>query len=509
MNIWRRLMNSFAAGREAWQQYDDRPGFTAMDRYDERWSMFIGSAFSDPLRSVSRRAYPGIYQHTLQMWSHVQAIARFYEALVYRGDLPTDGERLPDGTLGAIPIDPRIGDETKEQQLRLGIAACWQMWNWQQHMTQRPLFASILGDCMTELIDDVDHAKVYPSIVWPGYVKEIELDPLGNLKYYALEYLITEELEGGRTETYQFRKEVDGKEFRYFRNGHPYDQYGQGAVVPNPYGFVPAVWDRHKIGFDERGISALDGTRVAVAHLNSLLSHAIDYQHKQFYAPILIKGQVFRPGQTQVKLSQPPRDAGGDNTSWYARVIDMLPAGSDADIVQAEFDLGQTDTMIERLEQRVLAENPEASYYHELRQMSEVSGPGAERALGDATSAVMLARANYDIGTIKLHQMALAIGGMRIKDGSWLTAPGGSRRQLSRRQEGFRPFDLDSYARGDLDFGIMSRPVLPETDSERLDLVLRKEQIQTTWGWSQFGIDEETAKAIIDERNANSVIGAF
>jgi len=54
--------------------------------------------------------------------------------------------------------------------------------------------------------------------------------------------------------------------------------------------------------------------------------------------------------------------------------------------------------------------------------------------------------------------MIVAIGGFRANSGAWGT--------LNRQQQKFKPFDLDSYQRGDLDISIMPRPLLVPTKSE-------------------------------------------
>jgi hypothetical protein len=60
--------------------------------------------------------------------------------------------------------------------------------------------------------------------------------------------------------------------------------------------------------------------------------------------------------------------------------------------------------------------------------------------------------------SMKLFQMAVAIAGFRANSGAW--GP------LNRQQVKFAPFDLDSYAQGDLDLAIMPRPVLTPTKME-------------------------------------------
>ena len=88
---------------------------------------------------------------------------------------------------------------------------------------------------------------------------------------------------------------------------------------------------------------------------------------------------------------------------------------------------------------------------------------------GDVAALVNAARAQYDQQTVKLFQMCAAIGGWRAQSGAW-----GLPSQLSSQQRVFLPFDLDSYARGDLDLSIQSRPlVLPSPEDE-----LRLEQLR-------------------------------
>src|SRR5690606_23731482 len=146
--------------------------------------------------------------------------------------------------------------------------------------------------------------------IWPGYVKEIELDYVGNVRRYVLEYRTHEKRTDGTINSYLYRKEVDKETFRYFRDGQPYDQYGTGSVVPNRWGFVPAIWDRHRVGAPGhvRGRAAIDGTRQALIQLNSLFSHAFDFQRKVFFAPVMIASRGGgRPTTPQeIDLSKPP-----------------------------------------------------------------------------------------------------------------------------------------------------------------------------------------------------------
>jgi hypothetical protein len=89
----------------------------------------------------------------------------------------------------------------------------------------------------------------------------------------------------------------------------------------------------------------------------------------------------------------------------------------------------------------------------------------------------------YDKTNVAVWQMAIAIAGFRANEGAqgW--------QNPSDAQKKFKPFNLDSYQRGKLDFEIMPRPVLPPTALER-----SQERVQY---WSalnaekSFGVPEE------------------
>jgi hypothetical protein len=121
---------------------------------------------------------------------------------------------------------------------------------------------------------------------------------------------------------------------------------------------------------------------------------------------------------------------------------------------------------IESLTGEIERDHPELGMYNQLREMSQVTGPGASRLFGDVEALVMDAQANYDTQTIKALQMAVAIGGWRLSQGDWI--------QGTRQQQAFAGFDLDSFKAGDLDFEIEERPLIPVTEEEELSIERQK-----------------------------------
>lgn len=499
-------MVAIRAGQDAWRQFDaTAAGWTIQDTYNERWSLYTGSAFTRMARNTRVADDPRVYNDIALVWKHHTSVVDFYATTVYQGDLSTDGETLPDGTRGAIPLDPQTGSPEQDAVVRRAVAELWSAWNWRQNMSLRPMYAAALGDVLTELIDDPAAGMVYPAIVWPGYVTDIALDYVGNVKSYTVEYQAEEVLASGGVERYLMRREMSGEAFRYFRNGKPHAYFGAGTeVIPNPYGFVPAIWDRHRVIWGERGAAATDTTRQAVIRLNSLLTHGMDFQQKAFAMPIIVRGQLTAPGQTRVELGRPPKLRG--EGPGQAETSHWLQANGDVELVQPTMDIGQTLAIIDRLIDGIERENPEATFYPQIRQMSQVTAPGVERALGDAVNRCRMVRAGQDGNSVKLFQMALTMCGMRANlpeaEGGWpRTVPGAGARRLTRRQEVFLPFTLESFKAGEMDFGISDRPVVSPTESERIDLIRQKEALQTAWGLEQVGLSEEDARRVLDGKS--------
>lgn len=466
-------------------------------RYGEAWRLYTGELFESALQSSPYRNDPAVYDQTKLLWKHAEAIVDFYAGVIYQGALPVSGTALPAGAVSAIPIDPQTTQKTKTDQLLAAISELFAAWNWQQQMSLRPMYGAALGDCLTELVDDPDRRFVYPQTVWPGYVTQIELDYVGNVRSYTLEYSVTEKRQNGTSETYQYGKKVDGEAFRYFKNGRPFD-YGDGSVVPNPYRFVPAIWDRHRIGApgEVRGRSALHGTRQALLQLNSIFSHAFDFQRKAFFAPIMVAGKGTSKGS----------DRTHDVTSAPG-TFDIVGVPDGANLLQAQFDIGKTSEMLEALRQGIIDENPEARFYQQMRAMQQVTAPGAERLMGDVKNRVDLARSGYDSQTIKLFQMAISMCGMRAHGPEWRVDSGGRSVALDRRRSVFLPFDLDSFARGDLAFAIEQRPIVYPTEQERIDTIVQKESLTTRWGMELAGIDPTTVDQIQAERRDRFAVG--
>lgn len=428
-------------------------------RYNLLWHYYQNSAFEDARLWQAYKAKYGLYRQTRSIYNPARRLVDFYAGIVYPGVLSADAARLPDNTPLAIPLAEDINPA-----LAAAIGQVWRWSNWQAAMRVMVRYGAALGDVAVELVDDVDAGKVVCVVRWPGQIADLTLDDMGNVKGYALEYDY-EEADGQR---YTYRKEVDQESIRTYRNGQPWLYDGVPAEVANPYGFAPLVWAKHTdIGGDHgepalRNIAKWD-------ELNMLASAVHDHAMKVLHAPLLITGEnIGKLGEEQTKRLPTP-----DLTNPYGdrESLNLLKAASGGDIRAATLPQGDALALIDRDIAEIEHDHPEIGMYTKLREMAQVTGPGAERMFGDVRTYVDEARGNYDLQSVKLFQMAVAIGGWRLSrgDGGWA--------QRTRQQEALDGFDLTSYARGELDFEIMPRPLVPPIPERQADATVVKTEV--------------------------------
>lgn len=417
-------------------------------RYERRWARYTNGIFEDRVFWNRYISGNGLYRFTRSIFNPARNLGDFYSSVIYPGVLAIDAKRLPDGTQLAIPLADDIDPE-----LRNAIGQLWQWSNWQDGMAVMTLFGSVLGDVGVEVVDDLERGKVTFDVIWPGLVTDLDLDSTGNVKAHAIEYDYEDSDDG---KIYTFRREVDGERIAEFRDGELY-RYDPDVAAEraNPYGFDPFVWCRHTNIGSVYGAPALRNEQAADEY-NSLASHTYDHAHGILSAPVLVGGANSGTLGTAA-TSQVKRPSAQDSTPADERAregIRFITAGPDAVVATIQLPEGEVDKHLARLLAGIEREHPELTMYEQLRGMSQVTGPGAEVLIGDTGNLVNRARAGYDTQTIKLHQMAVAIAGFRANNGDW-----GS--NLSRQQQAFKPFSLDSYEAGDLDFEIGIRPLMP------------------------------------------------
>lgn len=498
---WTRVSTATGAAIDAWRRtYADPSSLGRQSTITQRradyallWSYVTNEAYEDLAKWQSYKSRYGLYRQTRAIYNPVRRLVDFYAGAIYPGVLSEDGSNLPEGVPLAIPLAQDVPDE-----LRAAVAQIWQWSNWQAAKAVFVRYGAAAGNVLVEVIDSPERGKVSLRVLWPGLVENVELDSAGNVKAFQVAWDAYDE---ERQESYVYRKAIDQAEIRTYRGDDLYDYDGQGAVRTNPYGFVPAVWAKHSDIGGDFGAPAIDGSLGKIDELNSLASHVHDQVHKKIAAPALLPGVTRLNLATQTKRG--PTGTTDEFGSGAAGVLsdreDMMligaPAGADVKSLAGTLELDDTMPYLEKLLSEIEQDHPELTLYRELRAMSQVTGPGAQRLLGDASARVWEAAAGYDRASISVFQMAVAIAGWRLKSGAWRAAG------VNRQREKFAGFDLDSYTKGDLDMAIMPRPLVNPTGQERWSEALSK--ATALKAYVDAGLPVEMALAVLEGKAAD------
>lgn len=451
-------MNASLAAYRAFQNVYFDPGGMAIAR-DQRvayanllWSYYDNSVWEDISRWSSYRATSRVYRDIRSIYNPVRRLVDFYAGQVYPGVLSEDGSNLPEGVQIAIPLAADT-----PQPLKAAIAQTWRWSNWQSGKAVMLRYGAAAGSVLVEVVDDVARGKVTYNVVWPTQATELTLDAAGNVKAYTVEYQVNDDT----GKPYTYKKTVDGDAFRFFKDNKPFD-YGQGVAYANPYGFVPAAWVKHRDLGGDWGAPAIHGSLHKINELNSLASHIHDDIHKQIAAPKIFFGSGRIANAFANTTKRGATDEFSPENAQREEVLFLQgPADGSIGDLSGGLDLGKAMPYLTQLIGEIEQDYPELALYRELRGMSQITGPAASRLMGDAAAMVYEAQANYDSASIKAFQMAVAIGGWRLESGAWSNP--------TRQQALFRGFNLDSYAKGDIDFDIMPRPLVAMTAAERIE----------------------------------------
>lgn len=416
-----------------------------ISRYDWFWRLLWNTSY-DSLSSYVALYPTGtrLYRYTRGLRNPIGRWVDFYVANTWGGVLDLaagDGKDTP----SALPI------VTENERLRPAISKVWQWSNWNSKRNLAVMYSTALGDVFLKVVDRPDAGKAYIQVRWPGEVAECEWDDFGHIKRAVIEYN-TEDDDG---QGYTYKEAIEHPKvwggattrFRTYRNGklyaYPENVDASGTPVSEwtaPYDFVPLVhipWMDVGHGWGAVGFVK---TLRKIDAANALASQIADQVAKLVNTPLVAYG--IQAGDVTVTESQD-----GVPVLYVNRTpaeASITPMVSDLNIADALSALtSQLDDITQDL--------PELRLSEALR--SGMSGEALGRAFSDVLAQIQAVRATHDSALVRAHQMAIAIAG------------------ASGYAPEFRGFDLNSFARGDLDHGIGLRPVLPrstgEEDAER------------------------------------------
>lgn len=462
--------------------------------YQIAWLYYRNKMFSSDVGTFADYLEDrGLYQYTRLIFNPVPQVVGFYEDHVFPA--PANVRALEDGTQLVTAVMDTTPDDLTE-----AIAQLDQWGNWQSESYRAVRFCGATGNVLIEGVDDLEREKITHDIRWPGVVKDLVLDAQGNVKSYAVEYRTTDS-----KGEYTYRKEVTAEEFRYYRDDQLFTPEGRTAAIEeNPYGFVFAVWVKHIDDGSDYGCSAVWNID-KVDELNSLASHAHDHIHKLVESPKVLatKGSI-------VPITGADQTEGEDEISPHDTRRDWMllkaPEGTSVLDLSGTLKLAEADPYIARLLESFSADYPELQAHEVIKQNSQLSGAALERMLGPAQAKLDRACANYFQQIIKLRQMGVAIAGWRVNKGGW--------KQRTEQQKRFQPFGLESYAAGQLNFGIKRSLLVEATEAETEELLTKKATravqleglIDEQEGLRIAGYSDEQAEEIVKRRRKVDVI---
>lgn len=440
------------------------------------------------------KAYYGLPRNLRPIINPAKRAVDWWPGHVYPGAWTMDGLATSNGVPNLIPYDPDTPEE-----LRLAIQQALTWGNWGSDGLVYVRTGAMLGDVFVEIQNDLERRKIYPRLIHPKYVVDLEWDGAGNLTAYRL---AIPQWDPDARRGYVWGKRVDKASITTYYDDKERGYDDQPATVPNPWGFVPAVWVQHRNVGGQHGSPAIDGLHAKIDEANGVVSNINDYLMRFMRQKKIVATGSWQ--SLQKALSDPPAKRGAThdfaNPNADRESQGLLPAPADTTVhsLLENLGLGESDSHIVRLIAEIEKDLPEITLSDKLMAMSQVTAPGAIPLVQDVQGKYRESERNYDAGLIKLGQMCVSMGGALARSGAW-----GPRGQLTRGQAKFLPFDLASFDRGDLDWAITPRDLIPKSFQQKAMEAAAMELVKTPAGLLHLGY---TLEQVYGEGNVPAVL---
>ena len=424
-------------------------------RYAIYWSFFENTAYRSIRKwSHAYKIQHGLYRYIRNIYNPAHRLGTFWQTHLMGGLLdPEAGAGMAEG--GGEPTALPI--ETENEALRAAIAELWALSNWGINKDIYTLQGTVFGDVALEVVDDREREAVYLRVVHPSKVKEVTLDPFGNVKGYVFEEARPHPQGGSQVVTYteEATRSGDNVLYQTYLNGSPY-AWNEVAEWEEPYGFVPLVVVKHNdVGLDW-GWAEMHPGRGKFQEVDDLASKLSDQVRKMVDSPWLFAGvnkpsstatatsrdsETYQEGSSSLNRPQPGRE---EMPALYG------PVEAKAYPLVAPLDIAATTEYLRDLLAELEREFPELQM-DIWSAGGDASGRALRVARQRAESKVRQRRMVYDGALVRAQAMAVSIGGFRGYDG-------------------FQGFSLDSYGKGDLEHSIGKRPVFAQDPLDDIEV---------------------------------------
>lgn len=407
---------------------------------------------------------------------------------VYGGAWTTDGLPSSNGRPNRLPYDADT-----DERVRLAVQQFYSWSNAPRYLSRQVHLGAKLGEVLAEVeihqSDEVGGDKVYPVLVHPRHVVGLELSPRGDVQSYRL---AIEKFDDDRQQPYLWGKEVTKDEVRTYYNDDLYSFDGVPAVRAHPFGFCPAVWFQHMSTGGTHGAPAIDGIIPTLDEFQGLLSSLDDYLHRFVRQGALIESpnpqllKEMMDGRNAVRPGVPTAERVDPMQDRQSTGVIAAPMGTRVHHLMQNLGLGDAEPHIARIKKEIDESLPWVVLQDQLLEMDQVTRPGAMPLVQRVQQILDDVVAGYDNQVVKLAQMGIAVAGHQIGEGAW-----GLDSELTKAQKRFQPFNLDSYAAGKMDVGLLPRELVPLSLADKATEAALIESLETPTGLRMAGFSDE------------------
>lgn len=383
---------------------------------------------------------------------------------------------------GVIPYDvpecnPLLIDAW-EQQMR------WGGWTRRDLLTyahRLPLLG--VAFAINEVADDL--REVYPRLIHPNELVDLELSVRGDVKLYEVAIPRKRTQANGIVEDYVAHQRIDKTTIRRWEIWGAANVETNVREGPNPFGFCPAILEGGA-GYASR----LDGLFPMFHELNAKLSDGHDFIGRLNHQTTMIATtdpeglrSAIRSGSKSTAYDEFGRsivDLTATQDGRQSSGLIPMPPGSQAFPLLSNLGLADALAWVQRLESDLRESLPELTNFQNWSGTREL---GVRAAVADIEHPVSIVGAAADRGIVKLAQMGAAMMGELLRAG---VVP-----NPTAAHEPFRAFTLDSFDRGEMPMAMKDREVLPPTMLDLATEAQAIERVTTPSGLLHIGYDVE------------------
>lgn len=439
----------------------------------------------DVIRASSYKSAWGLPRSMRAIYNPAHRAVNWYSGHVYPqgyGDIP-----YADGT---------------PPEIEAAVNAAFLTWgNWGRLKNIYVKTGAGMGNVLLEVESDAASGRIYPTVVHPKYVTDIELNHRGDVLSYTLEL---PRYDDETQRPYRYGKTVTRETVTTLYDGEPRGYDGNDATMDNPFPFVPAVWVPHTATGEPLGAPVIDGVLGKIDEVNRIVTSIHDYIGKFNRQGLIFATdgppQSLKSVIDQKNAAKRGRTADFEEPHADSDELGILIAPPDTKVFKPmdNMGIGEAFQYVERLLGELADDLPETTLDKDLRAMSTVTGPGATRMTSDVVNRLAEAQDNYDWGLIRAAQMSITMGAILARSGveGW--------RNLNDAQRAFLEFSENSWNLGELAFELDDRPLLTPTEQERAQTALLMESISTPSGLEMAGLSPKQIYGENERGEANA-----